>query len=302
MDGLSGILDQIRLKSVIYFKSEFAPDWGMDVPQGPFAQFHIIAEGACCFKCGGEEKDLNAGDILIFPNGTAHWLAHSATSRKINGQEVASSIMQGNSIFAGDHHATTMICGHFEFDRKLDHPFLSALPDIIHISRIKSNKFSHLVAIADLLINETNTSSTGTNIISQRLAEALFISAIRYYIDQEHDLPFLAALYDERISATLEQMHAYPELDWTLESLGREAGMSRTSFANHFREKVGQTPLHYLANWRILIAQRILVESEYSIAEVAEKVGYGSEAAFNRAFKKHINQTPARFRRNPAAA
>ena len=89
MDGLSAVLDQIRLNSVIYFKSAFAPDWGMDVPQGVYAQFHIIAEGECCFKCAGEAtKELTAGDILIFPNGTAHWLAHTLQAKKINGQEV----------------------------------------------------------------------------------------------------------------------------------------------------------------------------------------------------------------------
>jgi AraC-like DNA-binding protein len=302
MDGLSAILEQIKLKSVIYFKSDFGPDWGMDVPQGPFAQFHIIAEGNCCFMCDGEVRNLQVGDILIFPNGTAHWLAHSAKSKKIAGNDVVASIWQGKSVFADDQHATTLICGHFEFDRSIDHPFLCALPDIIHIDSIMSKEFSSVLTIANLLVSETNSSSTGSNIISQRLAEALFISAIRYYIEQEHSLPFMSALYDQRISTVLQQMHAYPEQDWTLDNLCKEAGMSRTSFANNFRDKVGQTPLQYLTNWRMLIAIRILEESHYSIAEVAEKVGYSSEPAFTRAFKRHLNQTPARYRRKLLAA
>ena len=303
MDGLSAVLDQIRLNSVIYFKSAFAPDWGMDVPQGPYAQFHIIAEGECCFKCTGEAtKELTAGDILIFPNGTAHWLAHNLQAKKINGQEVVSSIQQGNSIFSGNHTATTLICGHFEFDRSVDHPFLASLPDIIHIKNIEATGFSWILNIADLLIAETQTDSTGSKIIVQRLAEALFISAIRFYIAQHHNQPFLAALYDQKISATLQQIHASPEKDWSVDNLSKEAGMSRTSFANHFRDKVGQTPMHYLTNWRMLIAQRILEESEEPIAEVAEKIGYGSEQAFNRAFKKVVRQTPAKYRRERDAA
>ena len=303
MDGLSAVLDQIRLNSIIYFKSAFAPDWGMDVPQGPFAQFHIVAEGECCFKCEGEEaKKLTAGDILIFPNGTAHWLAHTAQAKKISGREVISSIQLGRSIFEGDHTATTLICGHFEFDRSVDHPFLSSLPDIIHIKNIEDGGFSWILNIANLLISETQTDTTGSKIIVQRLAEALFISAIRYYIAQNHNQPFFAALYDQKISTTLEQIHAYPEKDWSLDSMSKEAGMSRTSFANHFRNKVGQTPMHYLTNWRMLIAKRILEESEKPIAEVAEKMGYSSEQAFNRAFKKIVHQTPARFRRRLEAA
>lgn len=303
MDGLSAVLDQIRLNSVIYFKSAFAPDWGMDVPEGPYAQFHIIVEGDCCFKCKGEEtKNLSAGDILIFPNGTAHWLAHTHKAKKINGQEVVTSIQQGKSVFEGSHTATTLICGHFEFDRSVEHPFLSSLPDIIHINNIEETGFSWILNIANLLITETQIDSTGSKVIVQRLAEALFISAIRFYIAQHHNQPFLAALYDQKISATLQQIHAYPEKDWSVDNLSKEAGMSRTSFANHFRNKVGQTPMHYLTNWRMLIAQRILEESEESIAEVAEKIGYGSEQAFNRAFKKVVKQTPARYRRAREAA
>jgi AraC family transcriptional regulator, activator of mtrCDE len=134
MDGLSAILDQIKLKSVVYFKSAFAPDWGMEVQQGPYAQFHVIAEGGCCFKCEGHDtKELSAGDILIFPNGMAHWLAHTPEAIKIAGHEVVSSVQQGKSVFAGSHSATTIICGHFEFDRSVDHPFISSLPDVIYI-------------------------------------------------------------------------------------------------------------------------------------------------------------------------
>jgi AraC-like DNA-binding protein len=303
MDGLSAVLDQIRLNSVVYFKSNFAPSWGMDVQQGPFAQFHIITEGECCFKCNGEEtKELTAGDILIFPNGTAHWLAHTAQSKKINGQDVVSSIMQGRSIFQTEHSATSLICGHFEFDRSVDHPFLNSLPDIIHIKNVEGGGFSWILNIANLLIAETQTDSTGSSVIAERLAEALFISAIRYYIDQDHNQPFLAALFDQKISTTLQLIHANPQMEWSLENLSKEAGMSRSSFANHFRDKVGQTPMHYLTNWRMLIARRILEESQESISEIAEKVGYGSEPAFNRAFKKIVNQTPARFRRGRAAA
>jgi AraC-like DNA-binding protein len=303
MDGLSAVLDQIKLNSVVYFKSAFAPSWGMDIPKGPFAQFHIIAEGDCWFKCEGEEaKSLTAGDILIFPNGTAHWLAHTAKAKKINGQEVVSSIQQGKSVFDGSNTATTLICGHFELDRSVAHPFLSSLPDVIHIKNIEDSGFSWILNIANLLITETQADATGSKIIVQRLAEALFISAVRYYIAQDHDRPFLAALYDQKISTILQLIHAYPEKDWSVDNLSKEAGMSRTSFANHFRDKVGQTPMHYLTNWRMIIAQRILGESEEPIAEIAERVGYGSEPAFNRAFKKVVSQTPAKFRRTHAAA
>lgn len=303
MDGLSAVLDQIRLKSTIYFKSAFKPFWGMEIPQGPFAQFHIIAEGDCCFQYGNEDpQQLHAGDILIFPNGTAHWLAHRREAPKLNGQEVVTSVQQGKSVFYGQHTATTIICGHFEFDRTVDHPFITSLPDIIHIGDMEHNDHKRLVSLADLLVQETQREAIGSNIISQRLAEALFINAIRYYIEQAHEQPFMAALFDQKISSVLQQIHAYPEKDWSLDNMSRVAGMSRSSFANHFREKVGQTPGQYLTNWRMLLAQRILSESEYPIDEIAEKVGYSSEPSFTRAFKKHLQQTPAKFRRAKEAA
>jgi AraC family transcriptional activator of mtrCDE len=301
MDGLSAILDQIKLKSAVYFNSAFSPSWGMDVPTGPFGQFHIVVEGACCFKCHSQETtELHAGDILIFPNGTSHWLAHTAKSIKVNGQEVVSSVQEGHSMFAGDESATRLICGHFEFDRTVNHPFLTSLPDLIHIKDIDSEKFSWILNIANLLISETDDKGTGSTEIVERLAEALFISALRYYISLNNDLPFLAALYDQKISAALQQMHSYPEKDWSLDNLSLEAGMSRTSFANHFRNKVGQTPMYYLTQWRMIIAQRILKESVESIASIAVKVGYGSEIAFSRAFKKVVSKTPGKFRRSLA--
>ena len=219
----------------------------------------------------------------------------------MDGQEVVFSVQQGKSVFDSDDSATRLICGHFEFDRTVNHPFLSSLPNIIHINNIDSGKFSWILNIANLLITETDDQATGSTEIVERLAEALFISTIRYYIATNNDLPFMAALYDQKISAALQQMHSYPEKDWSLASLSVEAGMSRSSFANHFRNKVGQTPMHYLTQWRMLLAQRILEESEESIASIATRVGYGSEIAFSRAFKKVVSQTPGKFRRQLAA-
>ena len=299
MDALSSILEVVKLKSAVYFKSDFSSPWGMEVSKGPYAQFHMIVKGKCTLNIKGEKTvELYAGDIVIFPFGKEHWLADSPNSTRINGQKIVESIWNNNPIFKGDHFATKMICGHFEFDRSIEHLFMKSLPQFIHISDMDRKEFSWLENISNLLIQESGSNQLGNAITVNRLAEVLFIHSIRAYILQNNDtIGLFAALKNSKLSNVLSQIHNAPEFHWNLENLAKEAGMSRTLFANKFKEIVGETPLHYITNWRILKAKQFLKESSVSISEVAEKVGYSSEAAFNRVFKKKVRKTPAVYRR-----
>ena len=142
MDVLSGILEKMKLSSAVYFKSDFSPPWGMDVSSGPFAQFHLIVEGECLLETAKNSMTLYAGDIVVFPFGTEHCLLDAKLSQKKPGVNVVESILEGNSIFKGDTVATTIVCGHFEFDRNFDHSFLKALPDLIYISEHEKSERS----------------------------------------------------------------------------------------------------------------------------------------------------------------
>lgn len=299
MDALSSVLEIIKLKSAVYFKSDFSSPWGMEVSKGPYAQFHMVVKGKCKLKVKHKKTiDLYAGDIVIFPFGDEHWLADSQKSKKENGLKVVESIWNNNPIFEGNDFSTTLICGHFEFDRSINHGFVNSLPEFVHITDMERKEFSWLETISNLIMKESGTDQIGNAIAVNRLAEVLFIHSIRAYILQNKDkVGFFAALKNSKLSGVLKLIHTSPEYNWNLENLAREAGMSRTLFANKFKEIVGETPLHYIRNWRIIKAKQFLKESSVSISEVAEKVGYSSEAAFNRVFKKQVQKTPAVYRR-----
>ena len=297
MDVLSDILKKIRLSSAVYFKSDFSSPWGMDIPKGPFAQFHIVTRGQCVLKTKSKAIQLFTGDIVVFPLGTSHWLADSESSDRQNGKDVVQSIINGDSLFSGEKISTTLVCGHFEFDKDIDHPFVQELPEIIHISDAEKRELSWLERITGLIIQEADSEQSGSNIIVDKLGEVLFIHVLRAYILKNRSQKgFLAALQDERMRRVLKSIHDCPDREWQLDTLAQVAGMSRTSFSNHFKNMMGETPLNYITQWRMLLAKELLKESNQSVGEIATKVGYQSEAAFNRVFKKRAEITPLKFR------
>ena len=288
MDVLSDILEKVKLSSVVYFTSDFSTPWGMDVPKGPFAQFHIVTRGHCVLRTKNKKVQLFAGDIVVFPKGTSHWLADKESSVRKKGQDVVEAILNGKSLFDGDYISTTLVCGHFEFDRNIQHPFIKELPEMIHIKDADRKELSWLESISSLVIHEAGNETSGSNIIVNKLGEVLFIHTLRAFIQKNAKKKgFMAAIQDERISKALKAIHTSPEENWHLSSLAKIAGMSRTSFSNQFKSLIGETPLNYITNWRILRAKELLNESRESVGEIAEKVGYQSEAAFNRVFKEN---------------
>jgi len=298
MDVLSDILGKIKLSSAVYFKSDFSSPWGMDIPKGPFAQFHIVTEGECILNTRTRKLQLFAGDIIVFPLGTSHWLADVESSDRKEGIEVVNAILNGKSLFDGDQIATTLVCGHFAFDKSIDHPFLSQLPDLIYIPNTEKQEHSWLESISNLVIQEAEKEQSGSNVIVNKLGEVLFVHALRAYIQKNKvKKGFFAALQDKRISKALKVIHNSPEKDWQVHTLAKTAGMSRTSFSNRFRELIEDTPMSYLTQWRILQAQELLKETEKPVGEIAEEVGYLSEAAFSRVFKKRVAQTPLKYRK-----
>ncbi|MCP4460374.1 MAG: AraC family transcriptional regulator [Cytophagales bacterium] len=297
MDVLSDILAKIKLSSAVYFKSNFSSPWGMDIPQGPFAQFHIVTRGQCILKTINEEIQLFSGDLVVFPMGTCHWLADNDSSDRVAGMDVVQAIVNGKSLFEGDHISTTLICGHFEFDRNVDHPFLKELPEIIHIPEAERKERAWLESSVSLVIHEAGNDKAGSQIIVNKLGEILFVHTLRAFMERNSmEKGFITAMQDERIGEVLQAIHASPETGWQLSSLAQIAGMSRTSFSNKFKALNGETPLTYVTNWRILQAKELLKESDKTVGVIASEVGYQSEAAFNRVFKKRVAQTPLKYR------
>ncbi len=300
MDALSEILKSLRLKSAVYFNSDFSAPWGMEVPQSAVAQFHMITRGSCLLHTNNNTYQLFQGDIVVFPKGSKHWIADSAKSKRKNGLDVVQKLQNDPGYFRGDEISASLICGHFEFDHSLNHPLLDSLPEMIKLTDLNAESKLQIEEISKLIIKESTLGESGSHVASVRLSEVLFIQLLRGHIKANSSATFFQALTDPLIQRTLTLMHNQSEKTWTVELLAKEVGTSRTNFFTKFKSKVGVTPLKYLTTWRMIKAREILNDSDLPIGSVAEKIGYASEAAFIKVFKKSTNQTPSAFRKNSA--
>ena len=300
MDALSTILDTTRLRSVVYSKFPLAAPWGLDIVQDENSQFWRLVSGSCTVGSpDGRVIELAEGDLVFVPHGSAHWIADKATSLRMPSPEFVKARRAGIPVFSTGGEVTTLIAGHFEFDYQPLHPFLKDMPSIIHIRQYVTENQILLRQVTQLMLEELNNERPGSSVMLKCLSEIMFINIIRAYLEQAMPSSgFLSALNDPRISKALKLMQDSPQNDWTLESLASEIGMSRSVFFNQFKKLVHETPLSYLTNWRIRQAQKLLLTDNSNISEIATKVGYQSEAAFNRIFKSKTGQTPAVYRRS----
>jgi len=300
MDVLSDILDTVRLRGTVYFQSDFTAPWGMTMDGGDVAQFHIVVQGRCWLFTDSlrDPIPLDYGDIVVFPHGDAHWLAASPDAVCVPGKQVLSAYHNGQPMFRDGDVCTTLVCGHFAFERQTQHPFLRDLPPLIHIPGNQQAGTPWLEQTARLIISETDSQQPGAHVIVDRLAEVLFIHVLRaYLLRAEMADSNLTALNDPEISKALQLIHAEPEFDWTLAGIAYQVGLSRASFATRFREKVGMTPMRYITGWRMQKACQLLQDTNLPLTAISQRVGYTSEAAFSRAFKREFDQNPGAWRR-----
>lgn len=265
---------------------------------GPVAQFHLVVRGRCWLKVGDAARQLASGDIVVFPFGAAHALLDDPATTPIPGLRVLQAHREGQPIFDGQPEGARILCGHFELDRDLRHPLLRELPPLIHIKGMSAEQPSWLEAAVAMLVRESASDQPGAATVVDRLAEVLFVQVLRaYLLSNAPSQGFLAALKDRRLSSALEIIHDKTHTDLSLGSIARAAGMSRSNLALRFKEMMGVTPMDYVTGWRMQRASEMLRSSRDSMADVAERVGYRSEAAFSRAFKRVFDQTPGAFRR-----
>jgi len=300
MDALSTILEATRLRSVVYSKFPLAAPWGLDVIRDENSQFWRLVSGNCTVGSpDGRIIEMEEGDLVFVPHGSAHWIGDKSTSLRMPSPEFVKARRAGIPVFNSNGAITTLIAGHFEFDYQPLHPFLKDLPPIIHIKQYVTENQLLLKQVTQLMLEELNNERPGSSVMLKCLSEIMFINIIRAYLEQAApDSGFLSALNDPRISKALKLMQDSPQNNWTLESLASESSMSRSVFFNQFKKLVHETPLTYLTNWRIRQAQKLLTRDNRNISEIAANVGYQSEAAFNRIFKAKTGQTPAVYRRS----
>ncbi len=307
MDVLSDVLEVLRFQGCVYFSTRFTGTWGVAVPAyHKVARFHVALNGRCLVRLSAEADPLmlNAGEMVIIPHGAAHILSSSRQAEIVSLEQ---ALGQGNSSDPGllqlgtaeDSQKTTrLVCGHLAYDPCFDHALFNELPSLLTVRGRRADEFAWFHQAIALTERDARGARAGNQLLTRKLSEMLFVQALRCrQEEQHHDFGFLAALGDPHIGRSLQAVHREFARRWRVEDLAREAGLSRSGFADKFRIMLGVTPMQYLADWRIQKAKRMLVDSDDSIDLIAEQVGYESPAAFCRVFKKGVGQGPGGFRR-----
>ncbi len=301
---MSDVFDQIfrliRLEACVYFQRDFHAPWAMQIGPTEMAQFHLVLGGSCVIEQDQGPTALGPGDIVLFPRGAAHVIADSEGRRAISGQAAMATFATPRPMFLGSGEASRVICGHYCYRNQVVHPLMDSLPEML---LVRKSEASDLSKITDLLIAETKLSVPGSTPIVERLAEVLLVHILRAWLVQEARPPgFLSAVTDPRLCRAMVRIHRDFQTPLTLEALAEEAGMSRSNFAERFKQVTGLAAIEYLSKWRMISAGNLLSETGLSIADVAARSGYGSDLAFARAFKREYGLSPALWRRHNRVA
>lgn len=308
MDILNDILDTLDLNGALYFRTDFSAPWSVTVPilEGA-ARFHLVVQGQCTVTLPDDRvATLNPGDLILIPRGQTHILSDSPvetappleTVLKQSGYDGDGILVVGE----GDQTASTqLICGHFTFRKNADHPMLRALPDHLLTTSSMRAQNPWLDEILRLISRQIYSGNVGSDASVKRLSEVMFIELLRMGIEEQNQTESLMrGFHDPQVGQALDLLHKEPSLAWTVQSLAKEVGMSRSSFANRFTELIGQGPMSYLSDWRLQKALCLLDESNLSVQQVAAQTGYQSAAAFTRAFAGKFGEAPTKYRQNLA--
>jgi AraC-like DNA-binding protein len=310
MDPLSDLLRVVRLDGAHFYAIEAAEPWSVEALPAtdlsprimPGAEhlisYHILTEGRCYGGLmGAEQVELVPGDVIVFPHGDAHVMS---SGRGVRVRHVVQSTAPPRypiTVFLGDPGppVTSFFCGFLGCDRRPFNPLLAALPRQMHMRGMSNAWLGNYIR---QVTEESRHGRAGADCVLTRLAELMFIEVLRRYLD---DLPpgqtgWLAGLRDEVVGRVLTLIHGRTSHPWTLADLAREAASSRTSLAKRFAELVGQPPMQYLTHWRMQVAANLLTQSGAKVAAIGADVGYDSEAAFSRAFKKATGLAPGAWR------
>lgn len=288
MEAFSELMRIIRLNVSIYHNAMVCGNWRIHEKEPGITCFHMVTVGNCRMVVPGFlEADLNVGDLVIFPKEIAH------TMEPLNSPSGPQMHLPYNA--ASSRDGTGMLCGEVRFQHRASKQLVAALPSVFIIPNDASCDW--LRPIVNLMIDESLRATTASNVIIDRLAELVFMYALRYHVVEYADQSGIFALYAHpRLSAAINAMHLSPQTSWTLESLAKVTAQSRTQFAKSFREVGGVTPMEYLTWWRMQLAWSYLNEGS-PVLGVAEKVGYKSESSFMRAFKKTFKVNAGQVRR-----
>src|SRR5579872_6823035 len=306
-DPLADVLGEVRFRSTIFCRSDMTAPWGFSVSGREIATFHFVERGACWLEVpeAAVQVPLSPGDVVILPHGHAHAMRdapESAVTRLDDLVKEHHDATSGTLRFGGGGPGTTLTCGGFFFDDRQALPFMPALPPVLHVRERGSRVGGWLRVAQEIMASETGSNRVGENTLLNRISDLIFIEAVRaHFTDAAGSLRgWFAALKDRHVGKAISLIHRELNHPWTVSSLASAVGMSRTAFALRFSLLLGESPIRYLVSRRIARAGTLLDNGGLTVSRIATMVGYESEVAFSKAFKRHVGLSPADYRRAKA--
>lgn len=340
-DTLSDLLRAVRLRGAVFFYVQGADPWVAETPASKeiipailpgvdhLMEFHVVVRGACWAAIAGETPiRLEQGDIALFPQGDHHVMSSApglraatadheiffaprppqlpfalevgAGTRRPAGGEAgqATALLDG-----GGRQQTTLVCGFLGCDARPFNPLLASMPRVLRIPGLASEGSSWIAGFLHSVVDESNQKRPGGEAVLERMSEMLFVEVLRRYVDAlpNDQTGWLAGMRDPAVGRALSLMHQRPGQPWTIERLADEAAMSRSTLHERFVHFIGQPPMQYLAQWRMQLAAAWLRDTDAKVIDIALEVGYENEAAFSRAFRRAVGESPAAWRRTRRA-
>jgi AraC-like DNA-binding protein len=302
-DPLGETLHLLRLTGTFYCRSELTAPWGVDLPAfDGCMMFHIVTAGHCWLEVVDEEPYLlQQGSLVLVPHGKGHCIRSSLHDETVPLFDIPVERVSDRyevMRYGGTGEATSITCCVMRFDHVAGQKLISLLPRVLHIDSWADDEDGWLQSTLRFIAREARELRPGGETVITHLADILIIQAIRSWIDSAPEAArgWLAALRDNQIGKALAAIHREPERDWSVASLAKEVGMSRSGFSARFTNLVGESAMRYLTQWRMQLARMQLQETPDSLAVLAERFGYQSEAAFSRAFKRMFGESPGSVR------
>ena len=317
MDALSETLRVVRLVGAIFINARFTAPWCYQSPRADTAApllepgaervviFHLITEGECHVELDGQPPlRLSAGDAVVFPQGDAHRMCSAPGIAPATGARLDAVLARRprTLVYGGGGATTRLVCGYLACDARLARLLLAGLPQVVRVNVRGSNAGVWLEASLRYALSEARSPRPGGAGVLAKLAEVLFIEVLRLHMHEQGEgrTGWLAGVGDRVVGAALNSIHQRPAHAWTLEDLARTSGTSRSVLAERFQQLVGSSPMQYLTQWRMLLATNLLCRSNAPLARIAEDIGYQTDTAFSRAFRREFGMPPATWRRNQA--
>jgi len=314
MDVLSHVLGAIRLEGAFFYNAEFSSPWRLRSPASrelvphlaPRAEHlivhHFVTEGRSVARLDdGERMPLEAGDVVVFPHGDAHHLENGAPRKTWDNRDELAETLAGGlrpRRLGGGGAPTKFVCGYLACESSLARVLLAGLPSMWKVNVRAHDHARWLETTLDFAVAEAAGSRPGSTAVLAKLSEVLFVETLRIYVASlpPNRTGWLAGARDPHVGRALALLHREPTRDWTIAELARDVGVSRSVLSERFRHYLGEPPIAYLARWRLQLGAELLTTTSHGVARIAGEVGYESEPAFNRAFKRAFGAPPARFR------